>query len=789
MNRRTLAFSRASGFSLIEILIAVVILATGLLALTALQGRLAQASADAKVRTRVASMLTARMDELRASQYTNLPPVMPAPPTNGQATATVVATCADSPWVCTAQTESGVQGLTVTQSYQRFMSVGGVFVSSGNQPPNLSTAEFKRITLTAAWTDAAGSPRQLGISSDASPLSIGDSRFLPPPNNGTAGGNAVVRQDNPAGPGVIPIAIGGGEATAASNPRPEIIGKNNNSSVVGTRFDVLTYEGLTGVARIQRRVETAVISCTCQYGAGGANLGEIFRTAQWPAQWTGERYEVVVPAGNPPAPGDNLSNKSGPASNVDQSPLCTECCRDHHDAAANAEKFDPQRTDGYAHYDASLSAPVGVANGTRYIDACRLVRVDGFWRTASDLYAKHVTLIKTGSVLTVEGKTGAPDPAAVTAYQAYVKSYLGGYNGTAATIANAPDGGQIAANNVIEIKAPPPVDERYLHARGLYVDHLHPKAMARIAKARLPANCQSGDTTECMLPFLPFTTINATELAYWEPRVSGVKNTTSLTVATGSSLVFDPLQPTRGRTNAKSSASNGSVADATAIITRSNSGVAIGEAVDPQDDLAEGVDKQAFRVVALTGNVTGQNFSVRVVGLPQTGDTNTSNDPAIAWTNATGNANCNATVKLNNPNKDLDPNDYACSTFGLLGISTTVRFASYFREYTVSQTMTHTCGTQPVTATIDRPTFSNFAVSSATVGGTPASGLSVVNDGKTTEYTDASFDSIASGALVTANFSVTATLQASIASCVAVRKNANSNWEFSNVVWNRPWLP
>lgn len=796
MNRRARVTPRQSGFSLIEIMIAVVILATGLLALAALQGRLAQASADAKVRSRVASMLTARLDELRAAQYANIPPVMPTPPAVGASSVTVTATCANAAWVCSAEAEGGVTGMSVTQLHQRYMSVGGAFQLSGNPPPAdavLSTAEFKRITLTASWTDASGTGRRLGMATDVSPLSLTASQIPSIANLPGAGGQAVVRQDNPAGPGVIPIAIGGGDATAASNPRPEVIGRRNNESIVGTRFDVLTYTGWSGPARIQRRVETAAIACKCQYGAGGDNLGEIYRTAQWPAEWTGERYELMIPTGNPAAPGAALA--SGPAPGVEQSPLCTDCCRDHHDASANLVKFDPQRdtADGYTHYNrvaqgtGTILEAVSAATNTQYLEACRLVRVDGFWRTATDMYAKHFGLLKTTTVGVAAAKTGEPDAAAVVAYQDLVKKYLGGYTGAAATIANATTTEfPITDRTTIKIAAPPTQDERYLHARGLYVDHLNAKAQARIAKARLPANCTRGDYTECMLPYLPFTTINATELAFWEPQFNGVRNNEIIAVATGSSLVYNPLQPTRGRTNAKAGAANGAKADAVALMSRSNAGVAIADEVDPDDAGAEASDRQEFQIEGGGTGVAGQTFRVQLVGLPQTADSNTSNDPALTWSNATGAADCNASFA----NKgDKDPNNYRCDTYGALGIPTTIRFANYYREYTASQTMTHTCGTQSVTAAVDRPTFSNFALSSAVVGGVAATSITPANDGMTTEYSEASFAAIPSEGLVVATFDVSEMRQATIASCVATRRNASSPWVFSNIVWNRPWIP
>lgn len=764
-----------SGFSLIEILIAVVILATGLLALTALQGKLAQASAEAKTRSRVAAMLTSRMDQLRGAQYDSLPTGA------GTGSATSTQTCASGApvWLCAAQTESGVGSLSVTQSVVRYGSAIGAAAFTfpdSSAPANLAIPEFKRITLSATWTDASAANHTLAINSDVSPMTLRDDRFPTDSDSGTAGGNAIVRQDNPAGPGVIPIAIGGGDATAASNPRPEVIGRNNNASIVGTRFDVLTYQGLSGAAVIQRRVETAAVACTCQYGAGGNNLPVIYRQAKWPAEWTGERYEVADPGSA--APGDALA--SGPASGVEQSPLCTECCRDHQDATGNAVKFDPERTSAYAHYDASMTAVAATA-GNQYIEACRLVRVDGFWRTATDMYAKHFALINTKAVAGVAAKSGEPDATAVTNYQAAVKSYLAGYTGAASNIGNLADGGQVSG--FINISAPPPIDERYLHARGLYVDYLNQKAMDRITQARLPANCTGGDYTECTLPYLPFTTINATELSFWEPQVSGVKNTGTLTVTSGSSLIYNPLLPTRGRTNALSSASNGASVDAAAKISRSNAGVAIASPVDPDDAAATGSDKQEFHVVA-SGSTAGQNFTVQLIGLPQTADTSTSNDPAVAWTNATGSANCNASFANNG---DKNPNDYSCNTYGALGISTTVRIANYFREYTVSQSMTFTCAGETVASTdnVARPTFANYALSSAAIGATNALTITPTNDTYNTEYSDATFASVASGARVDATFSLTTTQQATIVSCTT---NGGHN-QINNIVWSKPWVP
>src|SRR5687768_6971106 len=91
------------GFSLLEVLIAVVVLSVGLLALAALQGRLTQASSEAKVRGRVAAMLSARMDALRSGGYGTI-----NPGAFNSTTANACGDAADAEWLDCTREEAGL---------------------------------------------------------------------------------------------------------------------------------------------------------------------------------------------------------------------------------------------------------------------------------------------------------------------------------------------------------------------------------------------------------------------------------------------------------------------------------------------------------------------------------------------------------------------------------------------------------------------------------------------------------------------------------------------------------
>lgn len=792
------------GFSLLEVLIAVVVLSTGLLALAALQGSLTRNSADAKVRSQVAALLQARMDQIRTTGYSSIP------------VGTVTDSCATNETVPAANwvpksfcDQNGLSSMTGNQITSLYSSaVGGSFATPGDAT---DPAQFKRIEIRASWNDATGTQRQLALTSDISELGLINGIIIPPTDSSTGGQMPIVRQASPATAGVIPIAIGGNDATAATNPRPEILGQGNNQSIVGTKFNVLTYTNETGGVRIQKRIENSLIACKCKYGAAGTNfvnLPEIYRKAQWPAIWDGDTYTVYKPdSTTAAAPGQSL--ESGEAPGVEQSDLCMECCRDHHDnATTGVAKFDPERLPyassipgqsdtGIEKYDLNNSGGLvkvtNTSSGT-YIDACRVIRVDGIQRVAADTYRRHFGLLATETVSSKAAATGVPNTTATTAYQQFVKDYLAGYSGTATPSATDADtkfnDSARGLNNPtsISIARPTPVDERYLHARGLYVDHLEQAARDKLTFEL--NNCTTTPTVECILPFLPFNTVNVTELAFWYPTAlntstgaRNVLNNTTLSVASGSSLIYDPLQPTRGRTNALSSSANGDTADATAYITPSNAGLAISGGVDPLDDV-DADDSQTF-VVSASGSGSGSNgFQVVVTGLPQTSDTNTSNDPAISWLPASGiGANCNSSTSTSGNPKDYDPNSYSCDST----TATKVQIANYYVEATSNISMTASCtnggSSYSVTATISVPVFKNYQVDSAAFTGTTAA-LGVSNDGKKTEVTTADFGSvIPANAVVTATFSLTQTLQATIASCTT---NGGHN-QINGVVWNKPW--
>ncbi len=600
MNSR--AVSTRAGFSLIEVLVSVVVMSFGLLSLAALQSTLFKSGAESRAQSVALSMASEKLEYFDGyrdrAEFQGF--------TDGNDTAvTVDGIGYTRSWVVDRYAYPEPTATVPNPSFEKLTA------DTGETPAGyVSNNEFKRIQVKVAWTDATGASQEVALESAIAALSPQDTAKVAKVSStgGPRGPEIIIK--NPANEeGVIPIAVGDGTDTAATNPKPEVAGKSNSQRVIETRFDVLTYAALSGTenALAQSRVETIVAGCTCDYG----NAPPTSSRGKRPTYWNGLRY--VAPADATYAP------PAGVATAVEiQSAQCTICCRDHHDpSGVKGAKFDPRRADHTAHqlFNASTGQLGDLSNAGKYTEACRLIRVDGIFRVAADMYNDYMNLLQTDNGTDSTVSDYVPTAAATTNYQNFVLEYLDtkfvdGASGSYNTVLD-PSGTVVAGlestysinNPTSPILIPRPTTssgtttEKWLHDRGLYVDYLEDEARQAVidAKNDCPGTGTASPTAEqlrtCVLKVLPFTTINLTELADWTP-------------ASGSQIVvsnndfrttLDSQAPVRGKVVPGSKPSPSTTTNAVAMIRKSNSGVAVMRGGIDTDDAAYLSDAQPFQ--------------------------------------------------------------------------------------------------------------------------------------------------------------------------------------------------
>ena len=601
--------SRTSrGFSMIEVLIAVVVLGFGLMALAALQTSIIRSSAETKAQTVALQLAKDKVEDLRSFQHLAGYQAL----TSGNDTATESAVTYARTWTVTRfgyQPSAGVfTAIATLTGATPAADAGGIAFSANN--------EYKRVAVRVSWTDAGGVSQSIAIEDAIGAVSPGDGAKVV--LNNTASSEPryprVLIRDPSLTPGVIPIAIGNGTDTAATNPRPEVAGNNNNQRVVETRYDVLTYAGLNnGVAQAQSRVETVVVGCTCTTNNPGTDVS--YR----PTYWNGFRYTVprVATYTNPKARAATLAQDAPP-----QSQYCNTCCRDHHDPSGEAgPKFDPRRT-SHVHYKIVNGALQVAGADDDYIEACRLIRVDGIFRVATDLSNDYFNLLRARNDGTAAAY--APTSTAASNYESLVLDYLGSRivnEGNATRYNMLLNAGALAAlefawdiNNPSEIPIQLGNDFKWLHSRGLFIDYLEPEAVDKITTIK--ADCKTS-LQSCVLPFVPFTSINLSELSNWTP-VSGP----DIAVTNNDFSGGGSGAPVRGKVTPGSRPVK-ATETANSTIYASNSGVAVLQLpIDNEEILA--TDSQLFRIGgsdpggsgSFKVNITGYSFGIASSGNP-----------------------------------------------------------------------------------------------------------------------------------------------------------------------------
>ncbi len=726
------------GFSLIEVLIAVVVLSFGLLALAALQTRLIQASSEAKAQSVALALAKDRLEEMRSF--------------------TCISGCAGSYQSLTSSASAEVlndaSGSLGGTNYNRTWTVNRYAVATGattfsllasntGAPPSgyQQNSEFKTIEVRVTWTDASGNPRQVVMEDAVAGLDPADTARARNSRSASRRGPKVIIVDPSTEAGVIPIAVGGGTETAATNPKPVV-----TSKLVETRFDVLTYAALSGgTALAQSRVETTVVGCTCQATAGTAKG---FR----PTFWNGFRY--VAPqqtAGNAPARA---------ATGVTQSRYCTACCRDHHDTGFAGPKFSPRRA-AHTHYKREGGTLVPAGAGEDYLEACRLIRVDGIFDVAADPSNDFYNVLATAT----NGDSPLPstsNPNAVLNYQNFVLNYLDSRFVTPSPGAGMESGvynnrttpSPAAAATTNDLDNPASITlfantgQKWLHSRGLYIDFLEQQALDAIGDAESTCPGTGGSPPsavqkrDCVLKVLPFTSINLTEIANW---TSSDLNQIAVTNNAFDGSATNP-NPVRGNVVRQSTASNGATPRANTTIGQSASGLKAiqdqweinPEEIDTAHPLGPLADAQAYEIQGGTSG-SGGRFVV------QLGPYATS-----------GSAVVDSTLHVQACSASAAALTHTCSSSVSMPASAQVRIQNYNQQFLDDRP--NPCQTNKNADMPFRVSYDILSVTSSNAGAGIGT-LQVVNPdqpgaiGQNGEYTVVPVNSLADGDTLTATFS------------------------------------
>jgi len=520
------------GTTLLEVLVGIVIFAIGILALAQLQGNLSKGSADSNARTVAINIAEETIEAARTFAQVTGGPGLNA--FNNIVTGTAT------------ESRGGINytvARTVTDYY--YTPANATF---GTSKPNANVvnADLKRLQVTVNW--GAGQAFQVDETQSTTAMGSGSITLTDMISSITSpsGGKVVLNSTtselygppvdyNPGeNPDIISIKLGENRFKESTTPLPDVI---RLDELVETKFDVVTYSQSDAGATFLRREEFLAVSCECTLRAPDSDSEGGLR----PTIWNGNDYTE----------GEFVSKAYGESANNQQSSFCTICCRDHHDGGTGEEDDgnDPGRSltnpfratadywtssDGvgtlegdHKHYRRSNTGALTLAgDGDEYVEACRLVRKDGFFRVAQDLREEGNNSFP-ASYLDDTTEVGVYSKYVTDAVTLYEGAVTNGYESSPPTWTKPglmSPAITFPASSTANASTMFAGNTQQLRNRGIYVDYLSDELRTMI-------NCMQngGSGSSCgvegansALEVIPFYDVQLTWLARWNETPTNV---------------------------------------------------------------------------------------------------------------------------------------------------------------------------------------------------------------------------------------------------------------------------
>lgn len=523
-NLRQVGWHRGAG--LVEILVLLFVMGVGMLAMAKMHTVLIRDGGTANNRAVATSLALEKLDDLRGFKWINA----------GQAAANGD-NCVDDAIFCfdeIAEDSGGfiAAGDTVVGNTSFNIAWTCTLGDTGADCTNPSdSSTFKRVTVTVAWTDQNGGHSVALASAIAKDDSLATAFF----GGGDPGMAPSYRPRVPYSPGTAPdivaVPIVQGQVNKeTSKPLPDVVSVGRS---VATSFETVTYE-LGSPDYKQVLDDYVTVSCVCKFNAADSD-GNPASYFHWDAKSKSLKIKY-------PGDADMVSARRGVPAVNGQHGLCSKCCRDHHDVAGNTNTalYDTARpTEDYTaagdhkHYYYANGLipplpplPVGIglnevtpAANAPYLESCRFLRVDGFYRLMQDWQAKDLVVMPRDNYLT--------NPSTLAAYQAYVRNVAryhartdctaaGGTGCTGISQAAPPSKSELVNRNITGA-----ILLRQLLSRAIYIDRIYGKDAPRTLDStyytelatRIAAN--QSDASQSWLDMVPFNEVNTTLLTSW----------------------------------------------------------------------------------------------------------------------------------------------------------------------------------------------------------------------------------------------------------------------------------